>query len=85
MLVTIVDETTAAPAVDSLKIGELAGSAATDVRSRDVVFNIDKLSVRYAGALALREATLSVHKKRSPRSSARRAAARARSSAASTG
>ena len=62
MLVTIVDETTAAPAVDSLKIGELAGSAATDVRSRDVVFNIDKLSVRYAGALALREATLSVHK-----------------------
>ncbi len=62
VLVTIVDETTAAPAVDSLKIGELAGSAATDVRSRDVVFNIDKLSVRYAGALALREATLSVHK-----------------------
>ena len=62
MLVTTVDEATAAPAVDSVRIGELAGAAATDVRSRDVVFAIDKLSVRYSGAIALREATLDVHK-----------------------
>jgi phosphate transport system ATP-binding protein len=62
VLVTTVDETTAAPAVDSVRIGELAGSAATDVRSRDVVFAIDKLSVRYGGSLALRDATLDVHK-----------------------
>jgi len=31
--VTTVDETTSAPAVDSVKIGELAGDAATDVAS----------------------------------------------------
>ena len=43
-------------------MGELAGAAATDVRSRDVVFDIDALSVTYSGALALREATLTVHK-----------------------
>jgi len=58
VLVTIVDETTSAPAVDSVKIGELAGAAATDVAARDVVFAIDKLSVRYGGSLALRDATL---------------------------
>jgi len=62
VLVTTVDETTAAPAVDSVRIGELAGAAATDVASRDVVFAIDKLSVRYSGAIALRDATLDVHK-----------------------
>ena len=50
------------PAIDSRRIGELAGASATDVRSRDVVFGIDKLSVRYSGALALREATLDIHK-----------------------
>ena len=59
---TTVDDTTAAPAVDSVRIGELAGAAATDVASRDVVFAIDKLSVRYSGAIALRDATLDVHK-----------------------
>jgi phosphate transport system ATP-binding protein len=57
-----VDETTAAPGLDSRRIGELAATAATDVRSRDVVFKIDALSVRYSGALALRDATLNVHK-----------------------
>ena len=62
MLLTIVDERTAAPGLDSRRIGELAGAAATDVRSRDVVFDIDALSVTYSGALALREATLNVHK-----------------------
>jgi phosphate transport system ATP-binding protein len=64
--VTIVDETTAAPAspaVDRLRITEPAGSTATDVRSGDVVFDIDKLSVRYGGVLALRDATLDVHAK----------------------
>ena len=62
MPLTIVDETTAAPGLDSRRIGELAGTAATDVRSRDVVFKIDALSVTYSGALALRDATLNVHK-----------------------
>jgi phosphate transport system ATP-binding protein len=62
VLVTTVDEAAAAPAVDSVRIGELAGAAATDVRSRDVVFAIDKLSVRYGESLALRDATLVVHK-----------------------
>ena len=62
LLVTIVDETAAAPAVDSLKIAELAGRRRPTCASRDAVFNIDGLSVRYAGALALREATLDVHK-----------------------
>jgi phosphate transport system ATP-binding protein len=56
-----VDETTAAPALDSRRIGELAGGA-TDVRSRERVFEIEGLSVSYGGALALRDATLNVHK-----------------------
>ncbi len=65
---TTVDERATAPGepptpgIDSRRIGELAGAAATDVRSRDVVFGIDKLSVTYSGALALREATLDIHK-----------------------
>jgi phosphate transport system ATP-binding protein len=45
------------------RLGELAGSAATtDVRSRETVFAITGLSVRYGVALALREATLDVHR-----------------------
>jgi phosphate transport system ATP-binding protein len=55
---TVVDET-AAP-VDSRRIAELAGSA-SDVRSRESVFRIDGLSVRYGDALALEGATLDVH------------------------
>ena len=59
----MVDETTAAaPAVDSRRIAELAGGAATDVRSREAVFRIEGLSVRYGTALALDGATLDVHK-----------------------
>jgi phosphate transport system ATP-binding protein len=60
---TVVDETAAAaPPVDSRRIAELASSAATDVRSREAVFRIDGLSVRYGDALALQGATLDVHK-----------------------
>ena len=55
----MVDETAAAP-VDSRRIAELAGSA-SDVRSRESVFRIDGLSVRYGDALALEGATLDVH------------------------
>ncbi len=60
---TVVDETTAAPAVDGLRIGEVAASAAAeDARSHEVVFDIEALTVSYGGAVALREATLEVHK-----------------------
>jgi phosphate transport system ATP-binding protein len=59
--VTVVDEASAPPAVDGVRIGEVAAAAATDVRSRDVVFRIESLSVRYSGALALGDATLDVH------------------------
>jgi phosphate transport system ATP-binding protein len=64
VLVTVVDETSAAPAVDGLRIGEVASGAdaASDVRSRDVVFDIDDLTVSYSGAVALRNATLDVRK-----------------------
>ena len=64
MLVTVVDETSAAPAVEGLRIGEVASSAdvASDVRSRDVVFDIDDLTVSYSGSVALRNATLDVRK-----------------------
>ena len=59
---TVVDEATAAPAVDGLRIGEVAASAtAEDVRSREVVFDIDDLTVSYRGSVALRQASLSVH------------------------
>jgi len=60
--VTLVDETTTAPALDSRRIGELAGSAASDVRSREAVFRVEDLAVRYSGALALDGTTLTVHK-----------------------
>jgi phosphate transport system ATP-binding protein len=62
VLVTVVDETTTAPALDSRRMGELASSAATDVRSREPVFDIEELSVRYSGSLALHGTTLRVHK-----------------------
>jgi phosphate transport system ATP-binding protein len=56
------EETAIAPALDSLKIGEMAREAASDVRSREAVFRIEGLSVTYGGALALDGATLDVHK-----------------------
>jgi phosphate transport system ATP-binding protein len=59
-LLTVVDETAAAAPVDSRRIAELAGSA-TDVLSREAVFRIDGLAVRYGTALALQGATLDVH------------------------
>jgi phosphate transport system ATP-binding protein len=56
------EETAIAPALDSLKIGEMAREAASDVRSREAVFRIEGLSVTYGGSLALDGATLDVHK-----------------------
>ena len=47
--------------IDSQRIGELA-SAATDVRSRDAVFKVEKLAVTYSGSLAVKDVTLDVHK-----------------------
>src|SRR5438046_549448 len=59
---TIVEEGTATPGIDSRRIGELAASAAGDVRSREAVFRVEDLSVTYSGALALSGVTLNVHK-----------------------
>jgi len=59
---TIVEEGTATPGIDSRRIGELAVSAAGDVRSREAVFRVEDLSVTYSGALALSGVTLNVHK-----------------------
>jgi phosphate transport system ATP-binding protein len=50
------------PEIDSRRMGELAGTAAGDVRSREVVFGIDDLSVSYGGSLALKGATLPVYR-----------------------
>jgi phosphate transport system ATP-binding protein len=55
-------EPTTTPEIDSSRLGELAGGAASDVRSREVVFGIEDLSVSYSGAPALKGASLSVHK-----------------------
>jgi phosphate transport system ATP-binding protein len=59
--VTTVEEGTAPPGIDSRRIGELAATAAGDVRSREAVFRVDDLSVTYSGALALSGVTLNVH------------------------
>ena len=61
---TVVDETTAAPAVDRLRIGEVAASASAsdDTVVREVVFDIRDLTVSYSGSVALRNATLEVRK-----------------------
>jgi phosphate transport system ATP-binding protein len=60
----MVDETTATPAVDGLRIGEVAtgGAGAEDPVAREVVFDIKALTVSYSGSVALRDATLGVHK-----------------------
>jgi phosphate transport system ATP-binding protein len=57
-----VDEHVSAPSIDSARIGELASEAASDVRSRQVVFDIDDLTVSYSGSVALRNASLDVRK-----------------------
>jgi phosphate transport system ATP-binding protein len=64
VLVTVVDETSAASAVEGLRIGEVASGAdaASDVRAREVVFDIDDITVSYSGAGVLRKATLDVRK-----------------------
>ena len=59
---TTVDETHPPAGLDSRKIGELASGAGADVRSREAVFRVEALSVRYAGALALAGVTLDAHK-----------------------
>jgi phosphate transport system ATP-binding protein len=59
---TAVEEGTAPPGIDSRRIGELAATAAGDVRSREAVFRVEDLSVTYSGALALKGVTLNVHK-----------------------
>ena len=58
---TTVEEETASPAIDSRRIGELAATAAGDVRSREAVFRVEGLSVTYGGALALGGVTLDIH------------------------
>jgi phosphate transport system ATP-binding protein len=58
----VVDEQVSAPSIDSARIGELASEGASDVRSRDIVFDIDDLTVSYSGSVALRNATLDVRK-----------------------
>jgi phosphate transport system ATP-binding protein len=57
-----VEEQAAAPAIDSTKIGALAAASSTDVRTREAVFRIEDVGVRYSGSLALGGVTLDVHK-----------------------
>ena len=59
---TVEESSAATPGIDSARIGELAASAATDVRSREAVFRVENVSVRYSGALALDGVTLDVYK-----------------------
>jgi phosphate transport system ATP-binding protein len=49
-------------AIDSRRLGELASAASSDVRSREAVFRIDDLAVRYGNALALAGVNLTIHK-----------------------
>jgi phosphate transport system ATP-binding protein len=59
---TVEERDAATTSIDSRRIGELAASSATDVRSREAVFQVENVSVRYSGALALDGVTLNVHK-----------------------
>jgi phosphate transport system ATP-binding protein len=59
---TVEESAAATPGIDSARIGELAASASTDVRSREAVFRVENVSVRYSGALALDGVTLDVYK-----------------------
>jgi phosphate transport system ATP-binding protein len=60
--VTATEDNAATPEIDSRLLGELAGASATDVRSREAVFGIDGLSVSYGGSVALKGASLLVHR-----------------------
>ena len=59
---TVEESAAGTPGIDSRRIGELAASSSTDVRSREAVFRVENVSVRYSGALALAGVTLNVHK-----------------------
>jgi phosphate transport system ATP-binding protein len=59
---TVEESAAATPGIDSARIGELAASASSDVRSREAVFRVENVSVRYSGALALDGVTLDVYK-----------------------
>jgi phosphate transport system ATP-binding protein len=58
----IVEESTKTPGIDSRRIGELAAAGATDIQSREAVFQVEQLAVRYSGALALSGVTLDVRR-----------------------
>ena len=62
-MTTVDQPTSTPPAIDSQRIGELAGSGeSADVRQREAVFAIKELGVSYGGALALKGSTLDIHK-----------------------
>jgi phosphate transport system ATP-binding protein len=53
----------ATPSIDSARIAQLAAPAATDdADGREVVFDVEGLSVSYSGALALDGVSLAIHK-----------------------
>ena len=58
----IVEPNPGTPEIDSRLLGELAGGSYTDVRSREAVFGIDGLSISYGGSVALKGASLLVHR-----------------------
>ena len=70
--------------IDPSKIGQLARQLDSDHRGREVVFDVEGLSVSYGGALALDGVSLEIRKGFVRRSSALRAAASPPSSGAST-
>ena len=57
-----VEQRSETPEIDSGRLGELAATSASDVRSREAVFRIEGLSVTYGDSLALHGTTLDVHK-----------------------
>ena len=60
---TSVEQPTAdAPGLDRQRLADLQPSQEDDVRSREAVFAISDLSVRYGGSLALHGTTLDIHK-----------------------
>jgi phosphate transport system ATP-binding protein len=64
-LVPMPQTTTEVPAptgIDPSKIGRLAGRLDTDHRGREVVFDVEGLSVSYSGALALDGVSLEIRK-----------------------
>ena len=48
--------------IDPSKIGQLANQGASDDRGREVVFDVEGLSVSYSGALALADVSLEIRK-----------------------